>query len=330
MENKKSKVSIGMPVWNGEDFIKLALDSLLAQDFKDFEIIISDNASTDNTEEICEKYIKKDERIKYIRQCENIGLDRNFNFVLDKAKGEYFMWAAHDDLWEPTYISEMVKVLDNNKSVVLAFCIKDDHFIERGCYYPPGIFLKGTIFKKALTFLTKSLHPIYVYGLIRTPVIKKIGWPISFKKLNRGTYASDALIPFRLIFKGDFYVVDKVLFHHRYMRKYTDIYMKSQKKLDIMRFFILNVLKLFLNIHEYFAKIRKIIFESDLKSHQKYFLVCVTLVLEFKLFIETLYHYFISFLKFVYNKNYRKEYCESAVRYNPEFREKRGKKKKYQ
>ncbi len=85
MENKKPEVSIGMPVWNGREFIKLALDSLLSQDFKDFEIIISDNASTDNTEKICEEYVKKGERIKCILQRENIWLDRNFNFVLDKA-----------------------------------------------------------------------------------------------------------------------------------------------------------------------------------------------------------------------------------------------------
>lgn len=92
------KVSIGMPVYNGEEFIREALDSLLAQTFTDFELIISDNASTDRTEAICRDYAGKDSRIRYIRQSENMGASDNFQFVLDKAVGEYFMWAAYDDL----------------------------------------------------------------------------------------------------------------------------------------------------------------------------------------------------------------------------------------
>lgn len=92
------KVSIGMPVYNGEPFIREALDSLLAQTFTDFELIISDNASTDDTEEICQNYASKDSRIRYIRQPKNLGASYNFQFVLDEAVGEYFMWAAHDDL----------------------------------------------------------------------------------------------------------------------------------------------------------------------------------------------------------------------------------------
>jgi glycosyltransferase involved in cell wall biosynthesis len=104
------KVSIGMPVYNGEPFIREALDSLLAQTFTDFELIISDNASTDGTEAICREYTKKDRRVRYMRQPENMGAVVNFQFVLDEAEGEYFMWAAADDIWEPSWVEILLPV----------------------------------------------------------------------------------------------------------------------------------------------------------------------------------------------------------------------------
>lgn len=100
------RVSIGMPVFNGEKYIRDALDSLLNQTFSDFELIISDNASTDRTEEICCEYASRDSRISYFRQTENNGAITNFQFVLDQASGEFFMWAAYDDLWSQNYLFE--------------------------------------------------------------------------------------------------------------------------------------------------------------------------------------------------------------------------------
>lgn len=112
------KVSIGMPVYNGEETICQALDSLLAQTFTDFELIISDDASTDRTGEICLEYAKKDPRIRYVRQPENRGANFNFQFVLDKARGEYFMWAAQDDVRSPDYLSVNVDFLCRNLDFV--------------------------------------------------------------------------------------------------------------------------------------------------------------------------------------------------------------------
>lgn len=105
------QVSIGMPVYNGEPFIREALDSLLAQTFTDFELIISDNASTDGTEAICRDYAAKDKRIRYVRQAENCGGEANFQFVLDEALGEYFMWAAADDVWDRQWIEKLMKII---------------------------------------------------------------------------------------------------------------------------------------------------------------------------------------------------------------------------
>ena len=105
-------VSIGMPVYNGETYIREALDSLLQQTFTDFELIISDNASTDGTGVICKEYAFGDSRIRYIRQATNLGAVGNFEFVLNEARGEYFMWAAHDDLQGSlNYLEELVGVI---------------------------------------------------------------------------------------------------------------------------------------------------------------------------------------------------------------------------
>src|SRR3954467_5074495 len=96
---KGPRLTVGLPTYNGEDYLASALDSLLAQTFTDFELIISDNASTDATESICREYAAKDARIRYIRQEKNRGAASNFRFVLDKSGGKYFMWAACDDFW---------------------------------------------------------------------------------------------------------------------------------------------------------------------------------------------------------------------------------------
>ncbi len=115
------RVSVGLPVYNGENFIKDALDSILAQTFEDFELIISDNASTDGTQQICRQYTSKDQRIRYIRNDGNIGASKNFNQVFELSSGEYFKWIAHDDLCAPEFLERCVEVLDQDPSIVLCF-----------------------------------------------------------------------------------------------------------------------------------------------------------------------------------------------------------------
>lgn len=110
------KVSIGMPVYNGERYIREALDSLFVQTFTDFELIISDNASTDKTGEICKEYARNDSRIRYVRQIENLGPSANFEFVLREAKSNYFMWAACDDLWSAEWIMRLYELLEKSNA----------------------------------------------------------------------------------------------------------------------------------------------------------------------------------------------------------------------
>jgi glycosyltransferase involved in cell wall biosynthesis len=118
-------------VCNGENFIDAALNSIVSQTFRDFELIISDNASTDRTEAICRQYAARDPRVTYIRQPHNLGAAPNYNFVFHQSRGEYFKWAAHDDVLHPHFLEKTVEVLDAHSEVGLVFT-KARRIDERG------------------------------------------------------------------------------------------------------------------------------------------------------------------------------------------------------
>jgi glycosyltransferase involved in cell wall biosynthesis len=119
-EPPRSLVSVGIPVYNGERYIAAALDSVLAQDYPHVEIVISDNASTDRTRAICKQYARRDPRIRYRRNQQNLGASANFKKVAKLARGEYFTWLAADDvLVQADYLSTLARYLDENADVVL-------------------------------------------------------------------------------------------------------------------------------------------------------------------------------------------------------------------
>lgn len=115
------QVSIGLPVYNGEDYLDESLRSILDQTFTDFELIICDNDSTDETESICRSYASEDSRIRYFRNERNLGAAKNYNRTLRLARGEYFRWICHDDKLAPRCLEACVEVLDQHPEVVLAY-----------------------------------------------------------------------------------------------------------------------------------------------------------------------------------------------------------------
>lgn len=131
MVRRFPRVSIGLPVYNGAEFIGTAIDSLLRQTFRDFELIISDNHSEDETDDICRGYAARDPRVSYERQPMNRGAAWNFNRVFERARGEYFKWAAHDDLYDETFLSKCVEILEKNPQVVWCHC-RSDHIDSLG------------------------------------------------------------------------------------------------------------------------------------------------------------------------------------------------------
>lgn len=117
----RPRVSIGVPVYNGEKYIEETLRSLQAQTFRDFELVISDNASDDRTQAICREYAARDQRLRYFRNPTNIGLARNFGRVVELATAEYFKLANADDISAPTLVEKCVAVLDREPDVVLGY-----------------------------------------------------------------------------------------------------------------------------------------------------------------------------------------------------------------
>lgn len=189
-ESTLSLVSIGVPTYNRADLLKIALDSLLAQTYKNIEILISDNASTDDTETVCREYGVKDSRICYVRQEKNIGQMNNYSFLLNKAQGAYFMWAQDDDWLNPAYLEVLVGILEEHSHYSVAL----SH------YYEKRIGTSLTLPLRALThnYTHQSHRELYerclygkvsallLYGLYRTQVMRVLyarQLPLSFNNL---------------------------------------------------------------------------------------------------------------------------------------------------
>lgn len=124
-------ITVGVPVYNGEKYMRIALDALLKQTFTDFEMIIGDNASTDKTQAICEEYAKRDPRIRYVRNPENIGANANYHYLFSLARGRYFLWNSVDDYIAPAYLERCKAVLDSDPGAVLC-CARVSAIDEAG------------------------------------------------------------------------------------------------------------------------------------------------------------------------------------------------------
>jgi glycosyltransferase involved in cell wall biosynthesis len=118
---KSPRVSIGMPVYNGARHVRKSIESLLAQTFTDFEIVIADNCSSDATGDICREFAARDARVRYVRHATNRGAVFNWNFVVEEARGQYFKWASANDYCAPTNLERCVHALDTETDVVIAY-----------------------------------------------------------------------------------------------------------------------------------------------------------------------------------------------------------------
>lgn len=204
--SRSSDVSIGMPVFNGAATLRHAIDSLLRQTYGNFELLISDNASTDSTEQICRAYTSSDRRIIYFRQPVNRGPSANFQFVLDQAVGEYFMWAASDDVWADDFILTNRQVLASNPACVasigrVVFVTENNVVAHASRADSP---LTGTLHSRLRQFIRDPSDNSRFYSLYRRYALRNLN-------LEGYTYhAADWFVIAKVLLEGEFHTVDRV------------------------------------------------------------------------------------------------------------------------
>ena len=215
-----SLVFIGMPVYNGEKYIKNSLDSLVNQAFSDWELLISDNASEDNTAAICKRYCDKDKRIKYFLQKTNMGALFNFRYLLENSESKYFMWAAADDEWDSSFIDACLKGLESSEDIGLAFTniVNIDAFGRINRKYPS--------FKKFINDDPYALISNYIldpeclgkanliYGIYKIKKLK--AFMIDFFSSQESNYcASDMALNLGILCRVGLSIDERVLFRKR-------------------------------------------------------------------------------------------------------------------
>ena len=234
-------VSIGVPIFNEAAHLAATIESLLAQDYPNIEIIVRDNASTDATPDICARFAACDARVRVFHATENQGATANFQHCLDTARGELFMWAGGHDLWSSNYVSSCAAALDANPEAVIA--VPESNWIdEDGQPYGTRSSILDTRgmapLARLLTLLWANMHPIY--GLIRIDELRACGPLPNYP-------GADLVLLARLILIGDFVPASMALWSRRQARAqegYRDRqrrYASSQVKIRGGRFPLLNL-----------------------------------------------------------------------------------------
>ena len=206
------RVSIGIPVYNGQNYIEQTIESFLHQSLEDFEIIIADNASTDKTEKICRQYAEKDSRIRYVRNKNNIGAAPNFNKIFKLGRAPYFKWGHHDDRCAPTYLEKCIRILDYNPDVIISHpktIIIDSQGNELSphddlldlCDAHPHTRFRKYLFRRAGQWNA-------MWGVIRKDELQKT-------PLHGGYPGSDQILLGELILRGKVYQLSERLFYRR-------------------------------------------------------------------------------------------------------------------
>jgi glycosyltransferase involved in cell wall biosynthesis len=205
------RISVGLPVYNGERYLETALDSLLRQTCTDFELIISDNASSDGTEAICRRYAHRDRRVLYTRSERNRGAAWNHNRVVELARAPYFKWAAHDDICAPQFLERCANVLDRQPAVVLCYpqtVLIDETGRQLGACADRCAPASPDPFQRFRDLMGTLALSNPMYGVIRTSVLRRT--PLI------GSYpASDLVLLGELALRGAFHLVPEALFFRR-------------------------------------------------------------------------------------------------------------------
>jgi glycosyltransferase involved in cell wall biosynthesis len=223
-------VSIGMPVFNGEKYLGQALDSILSQTYSDFELVISDNASTDSTQQICRAYAAIDNRIRYYRNQRNLGAPRNFNHAFELSRGKYFKWAAYDDLLASEYLKKCVGMLENDASIVLCHCRTgriDEGGVLVGNYDHNMRIDSSDPHVRFGDLISLKHNPCWpIFGVTYASIMKRT-------PLHGNYLGADGNLLAELSLYGRIYEIPEYLFFRRdHPQAYTQRYVHTQKNVD--------------------------------------------------------------------------------------------------
>ena len=217
-------VSIGLPVYNDARWVGTAIESLLDQTFTDFELLISDNASTDGTSRICQDYARMDRRIDYRRHDRNLGITENHNNVFQRATGRYFKWASSNDQCEPRFLQECFNVLEQREDV--AICFSKCYYVavndssKELCTDDLNLDSDDPI-ERLRQYLERVTRNNIMYGLIRSRFLRDSGPIKSFP-------GSDINLLSRLTLYGKFVEVPEFLFYRRLSPQHQSVTLDMQ------------------------------------------------------------------------------------------------------
>ena len=212
---KHHKIIIGIPAYNEEKFILETLSSLIQQTWKDFSVVISDNASTDNTESVCREVCSLDNRFHYVRQPKNIGASKNFWFLYETSESPYFMWLGAHDVIDPSYLSVHLSILEEKTHCSLSYS-RTKWINEKSelTHITDGSNLneiKGSSLVRYLKSLDKLDECTAINQLIRRSALNgAIAEPV---------WGGDLIVLSRLLYMGEFNKVDKPLYLRRSIEK---------------------------------------------------------------------------------------------------------------
>jgi glycosyltransferase involved in cell wall biosynthesis len=204
-------VTVGVPVFNGDAFLDECLQSLCAQTFSNFELLVCDNASTDRTAAIAQSHARRDPRIRYLRAERNAGAAANFNLPLAHARAPLFKWAAHDDRCGPTFLARCVEALDRNPAAVGAYPETVDIDAEGRVvrrWAPTPATASADVVERCWTLLTHGNESFPFFGVLRTETLRRIR-PLG------GYPAADRILLVGLGLRGPLVQVGEPLFEHR-------------------------------------------------------------------------------------------------------------------
>ncbi len=222
-------VTVGMPVYNGANYIREAIESLLMQTFTDFELIISDNGSTDSTDQICKEYAHQDSRIRYVRNDRNRGAAWNYNHTFALSNSLYFKWAGHDDLCAPSFLETCVCML-NSRGPQAVLCYPRTLFIDAAGHvtehYCDNVDLWFDKPVKRLRHVLKHLDRCNcIFGLMRSDALRRT-------RLIGSFVASDVVLVRELALLGQFHEITESLFLRRiHKEQYLEAHTTDQQRI---------------------------------------------------------------------------------------------------